>query len=283
MLKKPAITTITSAGEEPVAAEWRRWEGMNPEILALIFKRMSVEEMMSRVPRVCKGWNEVVAGPYCWSEVDLVRWCRGRSESGEVDRVVKKLVRRSKFMVQRLAACRMGQSSFFFAAHCGDFLKVLQMPMADITDQMLIKHMKPLPNLKVLDVSHCLKITSKGLASFGHQCKSLVHLKRNMPPLDTGLLAADDSEATTIAHTMPHLQHLELCFGRFSDSGLSEILEKCKALTYLDIQGSWNVELNGDLGEMCERIQYYRNPWVGCEGEFSDSSGCNDADLTDSD
>ncbi|KAI3742893.1 hypothetical protein L1987_60591 [Smallanthus sonchifolius] len=43
----------------------------------------------------------------------------------------------------------------------------------------------------VLDVSHCLKITSKGLGAFGNQCKSLLHLKRNKN-LST---PADDSEA----------------------------------------------------------------------------------------
>ncbi|KAJ0540184.1 hypothetical protein HanHA300_Chr08g0295321 [Helianthus annuus] len=41
----------------------------------------------------------------------------------------------------------------------------------------------------------------------------------------------DDSEAKAIADTMPHLQHIELCFGRFGDSDVSEILAKCKALT----------------------------------------------------
>ncbi|MFS7997258.1 hypothetical protein Hanom_Chr12g01139571 [Helianthus anomalus] len=54
---------------------------------------------------------------------------------------------------------------------------------------------------------------------------------------------------------MPYLQHIVVCFGRFGDSGVSEILAKCKALTHLVIQWSWNVELNGDLAEICERLQ----------------------------
>ncbi|KAI3742892.1 hypothetical protein L1987_60590 [Smallanthus sonchifolius] len=230
-----------------VSEERRRWEGLNPEILALIFVKMPVEEMVSRVPFVCKGWMEVVGGPYCWSEVDLEAWCRRRDDSHAVDLVVKKLVRRCKFTVQRLSAYRMGESGFF-VAHCLSVVVaiticVLEMPMSDITDQMVLTHIKPLPNLTVLDVSHCLKITSKGIAAFGNQCKFLIHLKRNMSLLDAHS-PTDDSEAKTVADTMPNLQHIELCSGQFGDLGLSEILTKCKALTHLDVQGSWNVELN---------------------------------------
>ncbi|KAJ0580265.1 hypothetical protein HanRHA438_Chr04g0164931 [Helianthus annuus] len=72
------------------------------------------------------------------------------------------------------------------------FRKRLQMLIIDITDQMVFKNIKPLPNLIVLDVSHYLKITSKGLATFGNRCESLLQLKRNMPPLDAGLLPVVD-------------------------------------------------------------------------------------------
>ncbi|MFS7936799.1 hypothetical protein Hanom_Chr05g00420021 [Helianthus anomalus] len=67
------------------------------------------------------------------------------------------------------------------------------MPITYITDHMIFKNIKPLPNLIVLDVSHYLKITRKGLAAFGNDCESLLQLKRNMPPLDAGLLPVVDS------------------------------------------------------------------------------------------
>ncbi|KAI3742894.1 hypothetical protein L1987_60592 [Smallanthus sonchifolius] len=276
------VVALADENKAAVEEQWRSWEGLNPEILALIFARiMPVEEMVNRVPFVCKGWMEAVAGPYCWSEVDLQAWCRRRNDSHAVDLVVKKLVRRSKFTVQRLSAYRMGEPGFFFVAHCGNFLKALEMPMSDVTDQMVLKHIKPLPNLTLLDVSHCLKITSKGLATFATQCKSLIQLKRNMPPLDAHS-PTDDSEPKTVADTMPNLQHIELCFGRFGDSGLSEILTKCKSLIHLDIQGSWNVELNGDLAEMCERLQHFQSPWVDDDSQLSDTSEGSDVSFTDS-
>ncbi|GKA07489.1 F-box protein FBW2-like protein [Tanacetum coccineum] len=201
---------------------------------------------------------------------------RRRSNDGNaVDLVVKKLIRRSKWSVQSFSAFRMGEPGFFFVAHCGNFLKVLEIPMSSITDQMVLKHIKPLPNLTTLDISNCLKITRKGIAAFGNQCKSLVNLRRNMPPLEA-CSPIDDSETKAIAETMPNLKQINLCFGRFGDMGLSEILMKCKSLTHLDIQGSWNVELNGDLEERCERLEHFQNPWVNYENDFFDSGSSDD-------
>ncbi|KAD4888114.1 hypothetical protein E3N88_20187 [Mikania micrantha] len=270
---------MASTGDHETTAEWRRWDGLNPEILALIFVRIKpVDQMVRAVTLVCKGWREVVLGPYCWSEVDLKAWCRGRIDGLDVDLLVRKLVRRSKYSVERLSVYRIGESAFFHVAHCGSFLKELQIPTSTITDQMVLKHLTPLPNLRVLDVSYCFRITSKGLAAFGRRCDTLIHLRRNMPPITDGFPATDDSEAKAIADTMPNLYHIELCFGQFGDPGLLEIVTTCKLLTYLDIEGCWNVELNGDVRVMCERLQQFHNPWVG-----DDSTSDDDETNTDSD
>nr|DAD44257.1 TPA_asm: hypothetical protein HUJ06_002487 [Nelumbo nucifera] len=126
--------------------------------------------------------------------------------------------------------------------------------MSDVTDKMVEKHAESLAMVTVLDISYCLKISSKGLEALGKHCKALTHLKRNMPPPEWEQLAVevdaakmDDGEAMIIADTMPKLRHLELGFGRFSDRGLDAIFTKCRALTHLDIQGCWSVKLEGDL------------------------------------
>ncbi|GFS32212.1 hypothetical protein Acr_00g0021400 [Actinidia rufa] len=108
---------------------------------------------------------------------------------------------------------------------------------------MVEKHTELLGNITVLDISYCLKITFKGVEAFGKHCKSLTHLKRNMPPPEweePALAEAskvNDTKATIIADTMTGLRHLELCFGCFGDNGLNFILTKCKKLAYLGIQG----------------------------------------------
>lgn len=135
--------------------------------------------------------------------------------------------------------------------------------MSNVTDKLVAKFAKAFPNLMVLDISDSFKITFKGLKLFGENCKSLIHLRRNMPPQEWYCLKpTDDQEATVIADTMLGLHHLELRFGQFSDLGLDAILTKCMALTHLDIQGCWSVKLEGILEEKCNQLLVSKGPWV---------------------
>lgn len=87
-----------------------------------------------------------------------------------------------------------------------------------------------------------------------------------MPPHELERLSStsqvNELEAMVIADTMPLLQHLQLGFGCFGDTGLGAILAKCKALTHLDIQGCWNVKLEGELEDRCLQLSDFKSPWV---------------------
>ncbi|CAL5330664.1 unnamed protein product [Camellia sinensis] len=274
-----------------------RWEGLNPEVLAQIFVRIEAEERVKTVGLVCRSWLEAVAGPYCWTDIDIEQWCRRSNRPLHlVDSAVRKLVRRSKCTFTRVSACKLGDSAFSFIANCARYLKVLQIPMSEVTDKMVEKHAGSLVNITVLDISHCLKITCKGLTYFGKNCKSLIHLKRNMPPPEwenptqVVTFKIDDSEAMIIADSMTGLCHLQLGFGRFGDHGLDAILTKCKELTHLDIQGCWNVEMEGELKDKCERLAVFNGPWLhdyeyegiletdGSGADTSDQSSSSDSD-----
>ncbi|KAI3764228.1 hypothetical protein L2E82_14233 [Cichorium intybus] len=273
---------VASGEENSTAAEdtCRRWEELNPEILALIFVRIPADEMVRNVPLVCKPWMEAVAGPYCWRDIDVAEWCRRRNEVRAVDLAVRKLVSRSKCTFQRLSTYRLGNPGFIFVANRARCLTVLEMPMSDVTDDTVLNHVKSLPNLRVLDISDCLNITAKGLEAFGNQCKSLVSLKRNNPWViltKSSPLLIDDSEPYIIANSMSNLQHLELCFGCFGDAGLSEILTKCKSLTHLDIQGSWNVKLEGDFKKNLQRLEYFGTTYSDDLSDGGDSYDCEDS------
>lgn len=156
--------------------------------------------------------------------------------------------------------------------------------MSQITDQMVERHAESLAKVTVLDISYCLQITSKGLEAFGKQCKSLVHLKRNMPPPEWWVPPeavahnTDDSEALTIADTMAGLNCLELCFGHFGDRGLNAIFTKCKSLAHLNIQGCWNVDLEGDLKEKCEKLVAFTDPWLEEYENTVESSGSDSSE-----
>lgn len=261
-----------------------RWDELSPEILASIFVRIVPPELMVRsVSLVCRNWMETVAGPYCWTEIDLEEWCRRcciANRSHLIDPVVRKIVRQSRSTFRRLSTYRLGDVGFSFAASRARCLKILQIPMSEITDQMVEKHAGALVNLTFLDISYCLKITEKGLKAFGKQCKSLTHLRRNMPlwELPTNFEASDvnDQEALVIAETMQGLQLLHLAFSRSSDTGIDAILTQCKALTHLEIQGCWNVELKGNLEERCEKLVDFRNPWID---EHEDDNLAESSDI----
>ncbi|XP_043718090.1 F-box protein FBW2-like [Telopea speciosissima] len=245
------------------------WEGLSPEILALIFVRIPAEELVQEVQLVCKSWRETIAGPYCWTDIDVEKWCRRCSSTDVTDCLVRRLVRRSRDSVRLLSAYKLGDSGFSYVANYGRCLKVLKIPMSEVTDRIVEKHAESLSKVALLDISYCLKITCKGLAALGMHCKSLVRLRRNMPPPPPPELQfpaapepqVDDGEAMVIADSMPGLCELELGYGRFRDRGLDAILTKCQSLTHLDIQGCWNVKLEGNLEEKCGRLAVFKSPW----------------------
>ncbi|WCJ43644.1 hypothetical protein M5689_024372 [Euphorbia peplus] len=272
-----------------------RWEELNPEILALILVRIPPEERLGHVSLVCKNWLACVSGPYCWSEINIQDWCRKKNRSVEdVDSVARKLMKRSRAAFHLLSAYKLGNPGFVYAANCGKYLKVLKIPMGEVTDKMVEKHAQSLLNLSVLDISYCLKITSKGIEEFGKKCKRLIHLTRNMPPpeavnsIEEIDFKPDDSEAMVIASSMPGLKKLELCFGSFGDLGLDAILTKCKALSHLNIEGCWKLKLEEDVLSKCLKLETFMHPWIETESDQEDDDDDDDDDddefvSTDSD
>ncbi|XWS50256.1 hypothetical protein CRYUN_Cryun12cG0072700 [Craigia yunnanensis] len=212
--------------------EWGKWEDLNPEILALILVGIPAEQRVATASLVCNSWMTCILGPFCWADIDIQEWCRSRYLAVEyVNSAVRKLVHRSKGYFCRLSAFRLGDAGFAFAANC-----------------------------------YCLKITHVGIEALGKNCKSLIRLKRNMPLPELVRFAStsklDDREAMVIADTMQLLQHLQLGFGCFGDRGLDAILAKCKAVTHLDIQGCWNVKLEGELQDRCLQLLAFKSPWI---------------------
>ena len=51
--------------------DFRCWDELLPDALGLIFRNLSLEEVLTVVPRVCKSWGRAVMGPYCWQEIAL--------------------------------------------------------------------------------------------------------------------------------------------------------------------------------------------------------------------
>lgn len=100
-------------GEE---GDVRKWDELIPDALGLIFKNLSLVEVLTVVPRVCKSWGRVVSGPYCWQEIDIVEWSR-TCKPEIVERMLQLLVSRSCGSLRELSVSGLSsdQSIFFIA------------------------------------------------------------------------------------------------------------------------------------------------------------------------
>uniref|UniRef100_A0ACD5UR04 Uncharacterized protein n=1 Tax=Avena sativa TaxID=4498 RepID=A0ACD5UR04_AVESA len=258
---------------------WRWTEAVSPEMLALILRgRFPADEIARGPAAVCRAWREAAASPDMWGEVDIEAWCRRINCRVRADAAVRRLAARAQGTLRRLSVYRVGDAALAYVASYGKLLNVLQIPMSEVSDQAVEKYTECLPALRVLDISNCLKITPRGIEAIGRHCKSLDQLKRNMPPSlpPQGNNAAPivvEDEALAIANTMPMLKRLELAYGLFSDLGLDAILTKCPQLRTLDILGSLNVRLDGDIEDKCCALESLREPWEPEYYEYSSSGG----------
>ncbi|CAN6248835.1 unnamed protein product [Urochloa humidicola] len=270
---------VGGEAEEEVVYDWRWAEAVSPEILALVLRgRVPADDVARGAERVCRAWRQAAASPDMWGDVDIEAWCRRVNCRARADAAVRRLVARAQGTLRRLSAYRVGDASLACVAASGKLLNVLQIPMSEITDQTVEKHAECLPALKVLDISYCLNITSKGIEAIGQHCKLLVQLKRNMPPPDppqgnNTAAKVVEEEALAVANTMPVLEQLQLAYGLFSDLALNAILNKCPRLRTLNILGCWNVRLEGDIEDRCFALESFREPW---EPEYSTDSSSED-------
>ncbi|KAG5546074.1 hypothetical protein RHGRI_018298 [Rhododendron griersonianum] len=79
----------------------------------------------------------------------------------------------------------------------GRCLKILQIPMSEVTDTMVEKHAESLTDISVLDIGYSLEITSKGLQSFAKQYESTNSLvKEDAPKWERPAPVASVTDAT---------------------------------------------------------------------------------------
>ncbi|KAL0917076.1 hypothetical protein M5K25_012117 [Dendrobium thyrsiflorum] len=230
-------------------ADVRAWEELIPDALGLIFRNLSLKEILTVVPRVCKAWNWAVTGPYCWREIDIEEWSR-RVEPEQIDAMLNLLVRRSCGSFRRLVVSGLPNDSLFcFIAEHSSSLQSLELPSSEITDAVVEQVAGKLSNITFLDISSCKKIGARALKAFGKHCQSLVGLRRTMRPLEVTDMACHDEEAVAIALTMPKLRHLELAYLLLTTQGVLHILLHCPDLEFLDIRGCWDVKIDEKLKE----------------------------------
>ncbi|CAN6479997.1 unnamed protein product [Victoria cruziana] len=224
----------------------RCWEELLPDALGLIFRKLPLQETLTVVPRVCKSWGKVVAGPYCWQEIDIEEWCM-HCKPDQMHRMLQLLLGRSSGSLRKLAVYAVPDDAIFsFIADHGASLESLRVPKSRLSDAIFDQVADKFQKLTSLDVSYCENIGARALEAIGRHCKSLVSLKRAMHPLGVLDRSCQDDEAMAIAKSMPQLKHLEMAYVLLTTSGVRTIITACRELEFLDVRGCWDVKLEGE-------------------------------------
>ncbi|KAF5192596.1 F-box protein fbw2 [Thalictrum thalictroides] len=228
-------------------SELRRWDELIPDALGMIFCNLSLQELLTVIPRVCKSWGKAVAGPYCWQEIDIDEWST-YCPPEHILPMVRMLIMRSGRSLRKLCVSSIptDEAFSFIADHAGS-LQELRISRSEISNSIVEKCAQKLSTITFLDVSYCLNIEASALEAIGKHCKSLLVLHRVMHPLTVEEKICQDDEAHAIATTMPKLKQLELAYALVSTEAVLKILLNCRQLEYLDLRGCWNVKLEEDF------------------------------------
>ncbi|XP_051140982.1 F-box protein FBW2-like isoform X2 [Andrographis paniculata] len=237
------------------AGDLQRWDELLPDALGLIFKHLSLQEVLTVVPCVCKSWRRVVMGPYCWQEIDLDDWSRSTSPAN-VDRMLQLLIPRSGGSLRKLSVSGLAsEESFTFIANHVRALQTLWLPRCHVPDGVVENAAGMFRNLTNLDLSYCLNVGAGALQAIGCNCRSLTTLRRVMHPLEVINRPSQDDEGLAVASTMPRLRHLEIAYMLLSTSTAQEIIRKCTSLELLDIRGCWEVYLDEEFASGFPNLQ----------------------------
>ncbi|KAG4140718.1 hypothetical protein ERO13_D06G035150v2 [Gossypium hirsutum] len=229
---------------EEEQSEFRRWDQLHPDLLGLIFINLSLQELLTVIPPVCKSWSKVVRGSHCWQDIDLFQWSI-RWKPHQLDRMLRMLVTRSSGSLCSLHVAGLRNDSIFsFITENAVSLQVLRLSGSLISDSIVKQTAQRLSTLTFLDLTCCPKIGAQALEAIGKYCKLLDTLCRDMMFLDVlGKVEVED-EANAIAGTMPRLKHLDLGFLLISTEFVLNILSRCHQLERLIINVCVSVKLD---------------------------------------
>ncbi|KAL6227732.1 hypothetical protein ACLB2K_001689 [Fragaria x ananassa] len=260
--------------------EFRNWEELIPDALGLIFKNLTLDETLTVIPRVCKFWGRVVAGPYCWQEINIVEWSKCQSPQ-TIGRMLRMLVTRSSGLPRKLCVSgALNDQSFSFIADHAKSLRTLKLPRIAVSDLIVEQVAAKLSTITSLDLSYCKTVGAPALEAIGKHCIHLTKLRRCMYgwELDKD---PQDKEGFAIAATMPKLKHLELRFMRISTEPVLQILLSCPELHLLNVVGCYSVKIDEKFVKNFSGLNVVGpegSGWDDCS-TFSVSSSYLDWDL----
>ncbi|KAE8694068.1 EPIDERMAL PATTERNING FACTOR-like protein 1-like [Hibiscus syriacus] len=152
--------------------DFRCWNELIPDALGLIFKNLSLQEILTIVPRVCKSWRRTVTRPYCWRDIDieqLSHQCRTEHRSSSSGKHCKLLMGLRRTMHPLEVIDKLSQDDEAFAiAMTMPKLKQLEVAYPLISTEGVLKVLETCPELELLDVRGCwnVKLDQKFIKKF---------------------------------------------------------------------------------------------------------------------
>lgn len=249
--------------EEESEAEWGE---LTRECLINILSRLSFEDQWRGAMLVCKSWFNAFKeepslhsvfnlDPYFDKPLESPRWWTLQFES-QIDSMLRSIVQWTHIFLTQIRIRHCSDRSLALVAQRCPNLEVLSIRSCPrVTDDSISKIAIACPNLRELDISYCYEITHESLVLIGRNCSKLKVLKRNFmnwldPSQHVGIVPDDylnacpqdgDSEAAAIANSMPHLECLEIRFSKLTAKGLNSICQGCPNLEFLDLSGCANL------------------------------------------
>ena len=115
----------------------RQWDDLIPGALRVIFSNLSLQEVLTVIPSVCKSWRKAVTGPYCWQEIDIEEWS-SRCQPNHLDRMLRMLITRSSGSVRKLCVSGLQNDTIFsFITENAVSLQVLRSPRSEMSDSIV--------------------------------------------------------------------------------------------------------------------------------------------------
>ena len=88
------------------------WDELIPDALGLIFSNLSLQEVLTVIPSVCKSWRKAVIGPYCWLEIDIEEWSN-QCQPDHLDQMLRMLITRSNGSLRKLCVSGLQNDTIF--------------------------------------------------------------------------------------------------------------------------------------------------------------------------
>lgn len=86
------------------------WADLLPDALSKIFSRLSLEDMLSNIPRVCRTWRRASHDAVCWQSVDLDEWSHGRKPEA-LEKMLVLLMNRSRGCLREICAPKLSNDN----------------------------------------------------------------------------------------------------------------------------------------------------------------------------